>query len=501
MKKILFSLLLISSLILSACGGGGSPTPETAPTQPPTEPQATSVPATTPPEPASPTTPPQPAGPVFALEGGQVNRDISQAAQSPALAVGSTTPGSPPTLWVTWAENSSGNTRQIFASELSNGAFVGRGTTLNIHVNVAADSPTIAFTGENRAVPWVAWAEPSPGFGNVSQVFASRFNAASGLWQSAGQDRGGSEPTLNFNTNRPATHPFMFAGSGDPAKPPAPWVVWEEESGSSNFVQLFVAKGVKDDTAIGGFHWEIVGEVRDNKEPTLNVDVKRDAQHPTAVFAETGNAVPWITWHEISLDRPSRVFSARGVADAKVPGGFKWVYVPACQPDETACALNVNPLKDAKDASTAAGSITPGEATVPWIAWAEIGPTGKWQIFVSRLDPATRNSFVNVGGSLNVDQNHDARTPFITFVGNVPYVAWLEDDGTGKFNIQVRHLASDPQTGTWVQDSPAKGFTADPGRPDSSLFAVASDNALFMAWVEGDPATSASTIAAGSLKP
>ena len=96
----------------------------------------------------------------------------------------------------------------------------------------------------------------------------------------------------------------------------------------------------------------------------------------------------------------------------------------------------------------------PEKVRVPWIAWPEIGPTGKWQIFVSRLDTSTRNSFLQVGGSLNVDPNHDARHPVITFVGNVPYVVWLEDDGSGKFEVQVRHLASDPQTGSWALDTP-----------------------------------------------
>ncbi|HEY4690859.1 MAG TPA: hypothetical protein VIK33_16225, partial [Anaerolineae bacterium] len=235
--------------------------------------------------------------------------------------------------------------------------------------------------------------------------------------------------------------------------------------------------------------------------PTLNVDARRDALHPSGVFAETGNAVPWVTWHEISLDRPSRVFSARGVADANAPGGFRWTYTPPCEPDETACALNVNPLKDAKDASMAAGSLTPGEASVPWIAWAEIGPTEKWQIFVSRLDPATRSRFVNVGGSLNVDQNHDARTPFVTFIQNVPYVAWLEDDGSGKFSLQVRHLASDVQTGTWVLDTPPGGFNINPALSNFGLFAAGSAEALFMTWTEGDPATSASQVLAGHLTP
>ena len=147
----------------------------------------------------------------------------------------------------------------------------------------------------------------------------------------------------------------------------------------------------------------------------------------------------------------------------------------------------------------AAGSLIAGESTVPWIAWPEIGANGKWQILVSRLDTDTRNSFLPVGASLNVDPNHDAQGPIITFVGNVPYVVWLEDDGTGKFRVQVRHLASDPQTGTWALDTPEGGFNVNPDVSDFGMAAVGSNDTLFMAWTEGDPASSASQIVVGAL--
>ena len=507
-KRWWAGLVLLAVLLLAACNlpqdsSTAEPTTAVAPTSEPTSPPATQAEAPT--QAAEPTaTEPQPteapAGPTFNVVG-VVNRDVTQAGLNPALTVGSTTPGSPPNLWITWAENSSGGARQIFVSELVDGALQARGASLNIHVNVAADLPYITLAGENSAVPWVSWVEPSPGFNNIPNIFASRFNAASGLWQFAGQDRGSGEPSLNLRTNRPAARSAIVGGTADPAKPLAPWVAWEELAKLTNFTQIFVSKGVKDDTGIGGFIWEAVGELRQGEQPSLNVDQFRNGLRPSMVFAETGNAVPWVTWHESGADRPERVFTARGVADAKIPGGFKWVYVPSCAPDETACSLNVNPLKDAKDASMASGSVNAGEAGVPWIAWAEIGPTGKWQVFVSRLDPATRSSFVNVGGSLNVDQNHDARTPIMLFVGNTPYVAWLEDNGTGSFVVQVRHLASDPQTGTWVQDSPAGGFDQDATLSNSGLAAAATAQALFLAWVEGDPAAQASQIVIGQFTP
>jgi hypothetical protein len=489
---LMLRISIVMFLIASACSLTAQATPTLSPVQ-------STSPATEPPT-VSP--PPTSAPPTTALEAGfellpsVANRDPSQSAQSAALAVAGDT-GNP---WITWAEDASGGLRQIFVDEISQNEFLARGASLNLHLNVVADTPTITFTGPGRTVPWVAWSEPSPGFGDVAQVFASRFSKDTGLWQQAGQDRGGSEPSLNFSTRDEARVPFIFGGSTDPINPPVPWVTWEEDSPSVDASQIFVAKAVKDDTAIGGFHWEFVGALNQSQEPTLNVDRLRDARHPALVFAETGNAVPWVTWYEEGGNRPKRVFTARGVLDPGTPGGLKWVRVPDCGTDEVACSLNTNPTKDAEDPTIAAGSLTPGDAPVPWIAWSEIGPSGKSNIFVSRLDKDTRNSFLNVGASLNIDQNHDAKTPFITFVGNVPYVAWLEDDGTGNFVVQVRHLSSDPQTGTWTQDSPADGFSAQTGFSALGLGVTASD-ALTLAWPGGDASSAVAQLFVGQLVP
>ena len=489
MKKLI-PLLTLWIVVLSACGPG-------SPTAAASTPEATSQPT------ASVSTPaPTPAGPSFTFLG-VLNRDAAQAAQSPSVATGTTNADTAPTLWAAWAENSPGSVRQIFVSEQVAAAFQPRGASLNIHANVVADFPSITFAGANRLVPWATWSEPSPGFKNVTQIFASRFTAATGLWQQAGQDRGGGEASLNLHTDQPASNPFIFSGSAAAGGAPTPWVTWEESSSSSSFTQIFVAKGVKDESndpkVIGGFRWQLVGKLKDG-EPGVNIDRFRDSLRPVGVFAETGNAVPWVTWYEQGHDRPSRIFTSRAVVDADTPGGFKWINVPPCTPDETVCALNTNPLKDAEDPSMAAGSVTPGEAAVPWISWSEIGPTGKPQIFVSRLDTKTRNSFLQVGASLNVDPNHEAKASYITFVGNVPYVGWLEDDGSGKFRVQVRHLGSDPQTGTWVLDSPAQGFNHNPEVTAAEPFrAAAGQDTLFLTWVEGDPQSSTSQVVVGAL--
>jgi len=480
-SKTAFAILLLLTLTLASCGGK---TPATQPPPPPT------IAAT-----AAPT------GPSFFILGA-VNRDTTQAAQTESLTLDNTN-----NLLVAWAENASGDVRQVFASKLAGDAFQPLGASINIHTNVVAESPSITTAGENNAVPWVSWYEPSPGFGNVTQIFASRFNAETGLWQQAGQNRGGGEASININTKKNAENPFIFGGSTELGKPPAPWVTWEEvSSGSTKASQIFVARGIKDDTGdanlLGGFSWQTVGQVKVDGESTLNVDHFRTSLHPSGVFAETGNSVPWILWEETGRDRPSRLFTARGVVDANSPGGFKWINVPPCDPkDETTCALNINPTKDAKDAAMVSGSVTPGESSVPWLVWPEVGPTGKWQIFVSRLDTNTRNGFLQVGGSLNVDPNHDGRNPKIVFAGNVPYVTWLEDDGTGKFVIQLRHLGSDPQTGTWVLDTPQKGFNLDARLSDFDLAASATSDTIFLAWGEGDPTSAATQMIIGAFKP
>src|SRR5687767_14833628 len=202
MKKITLLLMLLT-LALSACGGAAptatepaAPTAENA-ASPTVEAQPASPEAT-----AEPTTAAPEAGTFTAL--GVLNRDPTQAAQNPSLVLNPASTDNQSGLWAAWAENTSGGTRQIFSSELEGGAFQARGASLNIHVNVVGDFPTIALAGENESVPWSAWAEASPGFNDVSQIFASRFNAQTGLWQQAGQDRGGGEASLNLQTNRNA---------------------------------------------------------------------------------------------------------------------------------------------------------------------------------------------------------------------------------------------------------------------------------------------------------
>jgi hypothetical protein len=450
----------------------------------------------------SPTPAQAPSAPGFFSQIGEaLNRDKTAAAADYRFVMGTLQAGNPGVPWVTWSEKQ-GNTQQVFVSKQSGAKFDPVGASLNIHTNVVAEGPSITFAGQDRTVPWVAWYEPSPSFENKKNVFASRFNATSGLWVPAGQDRGNNEPSLNIHTNQLAQDPDIIGATADPTKPPVPWVCWQEVSAHNNAVEIFVSRAISDTTALGGFKWQPVGLNRsgaqNDPEPSVNLDVTggSNSDHCRIVFAETSSAVPWVVWAEKLRLNPTQIFAARAVVDnTSGAGGFKWQFVPNCTPQNAAdCALNVNPTKEAFEPDMAAGSVTPGQAPVPWIVWSEVGPTGKRQIFVDRLDTVSRNAFVNVGSSLNVNPNRDATGPSITFVGNVPFVSWSESVGNSA-RIFVRHLASDPQTGTWVLDTPADGIAVNKNAiaTDPNIRATP-DGKLVIAYIQGDPQKEASQI-------
>ena len=182
--------------------------------------------------------------------------------------------------------------------------------------------------------------------------------------------------------------------------------------------------------AIGGFCWQQVGIHRvgqSSTDPTLNVDTKRDGIEPDMAFTGAGDTVPWVVWYEkdatpalaraaqqrdgvrrqgdlqrlagmaVPVDRGRKNRARSGVLDTT--GGFG-----ACAANaraEASCSLNNDPSKDAEDPRVAAGTMTAGNPTVPWVVWDE-GPAraSDNQVFVARLvgtGPAARFVVANGG--------------------------------------------------------------------------------------------------------
>jgi hypothetical protein len=388
---------------------------------------------------------------------------------------------------------------------------------LNFDQGQDGEAPSIDFAGAGRTVPWATWYEDTPtgpNFGN-NNIFASRFDntgdANQGKWIFGGQGRGlggGSVPvpSLNIHTNQNAEDPSVAGGSATDPTAPGPWVTWEETStAAGNPDQIFVSRsegpgmancdgvtpaGVVDGSgnipAVGGFCWQQTGVPRFGAplDPSLNVDPTRGASDPDIAFTGANDAVPWVVWSESGpsgsgLLSNGLVFAAKGVADGvSANGGFHWVAVGThaqgeldttgtnqfggCAESanaEGACSLNTNPANDAENARVAAGTMTPGTATAPWVAWQEsVG--GVQRIFVSRLVAAAGEFVTANQGNPISPASGNASLPDITFSGNTPYVSWRQQVGGGVVENFHGHFtnAADP---TFVADESDVQVTPD----------------------------------------
>jgi hypothetical protein len=355
--------------------------------------------------------------------------------------------------------------------------------SLNFDQGEDAEVPEIDFAGAGRTVPWATWYEdtPGPGFGE-NNVFASRFDVTQNKWIFAGQNRGtggGSVmvPSLNIHTDQDAENSSVAGGSAvDPTKP-GPWVTWQETTTqpANGSDQIFVERPIGPGAAncdgvqpagvavaghvpaIGGFCWQQTGIPRvgpGRADPSLNVDPTRNGVEPDIAFTGANDSVPWVVWYEkdstsiSGLQNNEMVFAAKGIPDGVAAnGGFHWVAVGnqlsgtldtsgthgfgACAESATTeqqCALNDDPTADAEDPRVAAGTMTAGTPTVPWVVWDE-SVSGVDRIFVSRLvgtGTGAHFEIANNGAPLARFTHGDTR-PDITFAANTPYVTWRAD--------------------------------------------------------------------------
>jgi hypothetical protein len=275
--------------------------------------------------------------------------------------------------WAAFAQSEADGAAQIVVRAFKNGAWQTEGfpESLNVDPSATATAPSIDFTGANRTVPWVSWAEPSTALG-ASQIFASRFLQQAppaqngGQWIHEGQEVSSLHtiPSLNINTDRDAKDPSLIGGTTTAGANPAPWITWQEADngnsvapgstpGNSHF-QIFVEHAVPATAgacpamtkpargnSVGSFCFQQVGTDRVQGEgkldPSLNVDPTRDGIQADIAFTGANDTVPWVVWYENSDDGNSSlptpglnadmVFAARAVPDPSGDGGFHWQVV------------------------------------------------------------------------------------------------------------------------------------------------------------------------------
>ena len=458
-------------------------------------------------------------------------------------------------LQVPWAtfEHKTGTDQQIFVRAFKGGQWVTQGfpASLNIDPTVEAEAPAIDFAGANRTVPWVSWYEPNANLGNKKQIFASRFSAAANVWLPSGQERapGHSLPSLNINTNRDAENPSVAGGAAVAGNDPVPWVAWQELDGAAAGTnQIFVSRAVKSTAgapcagkpangapSVNGFCWLQVGLDRMDPatgassatgDPTLSIDPTRSAIEPDDAFTGPNDTVPWVVWYEqdpgLNGIGNELVFAAKAVPDATADGGFHWVAVgtgtrgqtnvlntagtngfgtcATSAQQERACSLNNDATVDAEDARVAAGTLTPGGATVPWVTWSETIGVNRHAIFVSRLVGGDHFETFNLGQPISNTLN-DASRPDIAFSGNTPYITWQEDVG-GQRRTFSGHFEGGAAAPVFTLDTPAgiarngaadlrppvsSTCTANPANADGAACQASALGTPFFLFADGAP--------------
>ena len=388
------------------------------------------------------------AGPQFS---GSLNFDQGQDGEAPAIdfaGAGRTVP------WATWFELMTGTgfaNDNIMAALFDNQGDANQGKwlfagqsrgnggagpfvpSLNIHTGAAAEYPSLAggsTVDPTKPGPWVAWQETtSSPVSGMAQIFVEKsigpgqtncdgvtpagvpdgtghVPAIGGFcWQETGLPRVGpaaADASLNVDPTRVANQPqIVFAGSQDSV----PWVVWYETgsptpAGLSSKGLVFAAEGISDPTALGGIHWQAVGN-----------QLSGTLDHVGAGF---------------------------GTCAASVT-------------NEGQCSLNADPGQNAEDPRVTAGAMSAGSPTVPWVVWDEQSGSAT-QIFVSRLVGTGATAHFEIVGANPISTGSGSSTrPDITFSGNTPYVSWREDVGGGVEKAFLGHFvnAVDP---TFVLD-------------------------------------------------
>jgi hypothetical protein len=116
--------------------------------------------------------------------------------------------------------------------------------------------------------------------------------------------------------------------------------------------------------------------------------------------------------------------------------------------------------------------------TTPYVAWEEVDASARSLIRVKRLEGT---AWAAVGGPLNVSTSRDGYSPSLASVGDIPYVAWEEYDGS-HFQVRVKRL----EAGSWtaVGDSLNVSTSRDAGAPS-----IASVGGVpYVTWHESDGA-------------
>ena len=280
-------------------------------------------------------------------------------------------------------------------------------------------NPSLAFT---NALPSLGWIEFN--LHGISQVHVGRWEPSGWIKDRAVQ-------------NMDETHrAFDLTMSSDGKIPYLAWI----ELNAKNIPQLYVKHPSEG-------RWTVDGG-------SLNLDPSQGAANP--VLSAAG-PIPYLAWCEYNPQRVYQLYVKQRSADGWHLDGSG--------------SLNISPSRDAIRPALAL------QGSVPYLAWAELSDLNFYQIYVKRWNGS---SWDGLGQSLNMDPESHALNPSIAVLGDAPYVAWIETDGNGIFQLHVKHWDQN----RWIVDG--KNLNIDIRRHAMSPSLVQSGSTVYLAWTEYD---------------
>ena len=365
-----------------------------------------------------------------------------------------------------------GASQQIFVRAFKNGAWVTQGFPASLNIDPTDGGrgavDRLRRPGPHGPVGGLVRAERGPPRPRRTSSPAASTRRPTCGCRPARTARPASVPSLNIHTLRTAENPSVAGGATVAGRRSGSvgHVGGERRRPTTTTTrrQIFVAKALKQAVArnlpgrhqagrrpdVNGFCWQQVGLDRLNPtsptssatgDPTLNIDPTRSGVEPDIAFTGPNDTVAVGRLVRGGSDRPrrpaqQRAWSSRprssptrrgrrrlplarrrqrhGRSDRTCStrsGAHGFGGCAESQDAEDACSLNAVPSRDAENPRVAAGTLTPGGTTVPWVVWHEEIGGGKHAIFVSRLVGGDHFELFNRGQPISntVNDCHAAR--------------------------------------------------------------------------------------------
>ncbi len=322
------------------------------------------------------------------------------------------------TPYVTWTEMDANGISRIYVRHKEGKEWVLDGGLLNQSLTGHVASPALASVGNHL---YVAWSEVDTK--HISQVYIKEWDGEKWL-----QKWGG----ININPANSASSPVL---SGNDS---SLYIAWTELNSAG--ISLIQVK------QWDGNSWKPLGD-------SINRNAKRHALTPSLAGGKDSVYLAWAEYDDQSI---AKIYVNRW-------DGKQW--------EPLGETVNTDPERHALSPSLSlAGSS-------PYIAWMEYNTEGVSQIYVKRWNG---KEWVQIGGSLNGNSSMHASVPSLCMKGGIPYVAWTEIDNTGIPNVYLKGW----RRHSWLQAD--RALNIDMERAAAAPFIAVNDDTIYIAFIQID---------------